>query len=618
MPVPTYQTELEYYQNRIQKYSSLADDYRSASIRLSFMRLAILLVMIVGIYFLRASTLYIVVAWIIAAIIFFLFVVVRHLRSDRLQKKAQILRDINSNELAILEGGANSYHDGERYHVKRHPYAHDLDVLGDRSMYHQINRTKTYHGGQNLAQWLLHLDSTQLMSQRQEAVKELEGDPDWCQELAFRLYATEDDVTTDPVQDINGLLSQDLSFLKSPIPAFGTLLLPFIWVGLAVGYFFYPDWAQRLALWLAGFTLLTGMYYAKRVNSIQGDISAALRSLGPIDKALQHIFKRDYQSSYINELLEPLRSAEQSGAVASLSRLKRIIDFLDYRLNMLVGVVLNIVLLWDLRVLKMLAKWKDDHSESIDETFQLIGRVEGLMSLATWAYHHKQFAYGVIGDSGGFKIEARDVHHPLLVHKHSIANSITISDADHITIITGSNMAGKSTFLRTIGCNMLLAYAGTRIAGAALSISPVELLTYMRIKDDLEESTSTFKAELNRVAMILDHVKQEGDSLVLIDEMLRGTNSVDKLTGSIAITKKLLEHRSYTMIATHDIQLAELENTEPDHIQNFFFDIALRDGELDFDYKLKEGICNTFNASFLLRQLDLDVTGHDLGIVQTE
>ena len=618
MSVPTYQTELEYYKKRIQKYSSLADDYRSASIRLSFMRLGVLLAMIVGIYFLKDSTLYIVVAWIVAAIIFFLFVVVRHLRSDRLQKKAQILRDINQNELSILEGGVNSYHDGARYEVKRHPYVHDLDVLGDRSMYHQINRTKTFHGGQLLAQWLMQLDSTDIIALRQEAVKELEGEPDWCQELAFRLYGTEDDVTTDPTLDINALLSQDLNFLKSPLPAFGTLLLPFIWVGLAAGYFFFPDWVQRLALWLAGFNLLAGMYYAKRVNSIQGNISAALRSLGPIDEALQHILKRDYQSSYINELLEPLRSAEQSRTMASLSRLKRIIDFLDYRLNMFVGVILNIVLLWDLRVLKMLAKWKNDHRESIDEIFQLIGRVEALMSLATWAYHHNQFAYGVVEDPGRFKIEAQGLHHPLLVHKHSIANSITIDDVDHITIITGSNMAGKSTFLRTVGCNLLLAYVGTRITGAALSISPVELLTYMRIKDDLEESTSTFKAELNRVAMILDHVKQEGESLVLIDEMLRGTNSVDKLTGSIAITKKLLEHRTHAMIATHDIQLAELESSEPNHIQNFFFDIALRDGELDFDYRLKEGICNTFNASFLLRQLDLDVEGHTRGVKQVE
>ena len=614
MSTPNYQTQKKYYSERSQKYSTLAEGYRSTSIRLSFMRLAILLAMIGGLYLLKDSTLYIVVAWIIAAIILFLYVVVRHRRSDRLQHKAQILRDINGNELAILEGEANSYHNGERYQVKRHAYAHDLDVLGDRSMYHQMNRTKTYHGGHQLSQWLMRLDDNSTMAQRQEAVKELERDLDWCQELAYRLYGTKDEISTDPTQDINTLLSQDLSFLGSPIPKYGAALLPFLWITLAVAYFFYPDVVERLALWLAGFSLLTGIYYAKRVGHIQSNVSAALRSLGPIDEALQHIFSRDYESEYINELLRPLRSAEQSHTVASLSKLKRIIDFLDYRLNMLVGVVLNILLLWDLRVLKMLAEWKDDYSHSIDEIFELIGRVEGLMSLATWAYHHNQFDYGTIDDSGTFVVEGQGLHHPLLVHKHSIANSITINEVDHITIITGSNMAGKSTFLRTIGCNMLLTYAGTRTTGESLRISPVELLSYMRIKDDLEESTSTFKAELNRVAMILDHVKQEGESLVLIDEMLRGTNSVDKLTGSIAITKKLLEHRTHAMIATHDIQLAELESTEPDHIQNFFFDIALRDGELEFDYKLKDGICNTFNASFLLRQLDLDVNGHDRGI----
>ena len=617
MSTPNYETQQKYYSERTEKYSSLADDYRSTSIRLSFMRLAILIGMIAGLYFLKDSALYIVVAWIIAAIIFFLFVVVRHRRSDRLQRKSEILRNINSNEMAILNGDLNSYGNGEQYEVKRHAYAHDLDVLGERSLYHQINRTKTYHGGRQLAEWLMQLDDTDTMSQRQDAVRELEQDIEWCQELAYRLYGTKDEVNTDPTIDINALLLQDLAFLSGPIPAYGTVFLPVVWVVLAGAYFIYPDIIGSLALWLAGFNLLTGMYYAKRVNEIQTNISAALRSLGPIDEALHHIFSRDYQSIYINSLLEPLRSAEQSSSVASLSKLKRIIDFLDYRLNMIVGVILNILLLWDLRVLKMLADWKADYSHSIDEVFELIGRVEALMSLSTWAHHQNQFDYGTVDESGTFRVEAQGLHHPLLVHKHSVANSITIDDTDNITIITGSNMAGKSTFLRTVGCNMLLTYAGTRITGDAITISPVELLSYMRIKDDLEESTSTFKAELNRVAMILDHVEREGESMVLIDEMLRGTNSVDKLTGSIAITKKLLEYRTHAMIATHDIQLAELESAEPEHIQNFFFDIALRDGELDFDYKLKEGICNTFNASFLLRQLNLDVRGHDRGIPPT-
>ena len=158
---------------------------------------------------------------------------------------------------------------------------------------------------------------------------------------------------------------------------------------------------------------------------------------------------------------------------------------------------------------------------------------------------------------------------------------------------------------------MVLAYAGTRVIGESLNLSIVKLITYMRIKDNLEESVSTFKAELNRVSMILEELSKEQDCFVLIDEMLRGTNSVDKLTGSIAITKKLIEYQTHAMIATHDIQLAQLEQTYPTEIQNYYFDIALTDNELEFDYKLKEGICDTFNASYLLRALDLDVPDHD-------
>jgi len=166
-------------------------------------------------------------------------------------------------------------------------------------------------------------------------------------------------------------------------------------------------------------------------------------------------------------------------------------------------------------------------------------------------------------------------------------------------------MSGKSTMLRTLGLNMILAYAGTRVAASELEIPIVQLITYMRIKDALEESVSTFKAELNRVQQILELIKSDDQVFILIDEMLRGTNSKDKLKGSIAFVNRILEEQSHAVIATHDIQLTEMAKVHPNHIKNYFFDITFHDQELEFDYKIKEGICDTFNASFLLAQMGL-------------
>ena len=184
-------------------------------------------------------------------------------------------------------------------------------------------------------------------------------------------------------------------------------------------------------------------------------------------------------------------------------------------------------------------------------------------------------------------------------------NSFELKPKDKVIIITGSNMSGKSTLLRTIGLNMILGYTGAKVAASYLSIPIVRIVTYMRIKDALEENVSTFKAELNRIKMILTVLEENNDAFILIDEMLRGTNSKDKLNGSIGITKKLLESNAYSMIATHDIKLAELGN-EDDRIANYYFDIDYKNGDLVFDYKVKSGICENFNASFLLGQLGID------------
>jgi DNA mismatch repair ATPase MutS len=273
---------------------------------------------------------------------------------------------------------------------------------------------------------------------------------------------------------------------------------------------------------------------------------------------------------------------------------------------MFMGAVLNVFFLWDIRIIYMITQWQDLNQHTITKVFDLIGKMEALSSLSTWSFNHDHFAYPTFSEDT-FELSTQDMGHPLLDMNVNVHNDFQSTVQDHITIITGSNMSGKSTFLRTIGTNMVLAYAGTRVHARQLECSVVQIISYMRIKDALEESVSTFKAELNRIQMILEELANNKNCLILIDEMLRGTNSRDKLKGSIGITKKLMSMEAYVMIATHDIKLAEMGRKHTEQIKNYFFDIDFQDGDLKFDYKIKPGICENFNASFLIGQLGIDM-----------
>ena len=199
------------------------------------------------------------------------------------------------------------------------------------------------------------------------------------------------------------------------------------------------------------------------------------------------------------------------------------------------------------------------------------------------------------------------IGHPLIHTEKRVDNNYQLVAQPTVDIVTGSNMAGKSTFLRTLGINMVLAYAGAPVCASAMSLSIFKVLTYMRIKDSLNESTSTFKAELDRLKMILTQVALHPNALVLIDEMLRGTNSRDKFLGSKVFIEKLIQLKTPTLFATHDLQLSELIEVHKDTVRNYHFDIQIADGEMKFDYKIKSGPCTTFNAAILLKEIGLSL-----------
>src|SRR5690606_1543487 len=434
----------------------------------------------------------------------------------------------------------------------------------------------------------------QEIEERQRAIAEIAEDLDWSQNLQSRLLFNvhqKIEVKTFLLRYFEGSsLAFGNAFMRFYVPAAPFILL----IGLLFSLFVTPIWTGLLLLGLIHLFWTLGL--AGKVGLFSSRIDKVGKILAAYADGLTLVERKVFVESENQRLQQQLgiEGMPLSGAFRELSKL---INNLDARNNMLMGAILNIILLWDFKYVMKIVHWKSTYEADLLEAFDVIAEFEALNSLAILKRNHPSWTTPKLLDhTTDDRILAVEIAHPLIPVAQSVENDYS-NEHHHIALITGSNMAGKSTFLRTIGINSVLAYAGAVACAATFKLPIYNLISYMRIRDSLNESTSTFKAELDRMKFILDTVKQDKDSFFLIDEMLRGTNSVDKYLGSRAIIRKLIAMKGKGMVATHDLQLASLEEENVGKVQNYHFDIRVEEGEMLFDYKLKHGRCTIFNAS---------------------
>jgi DNA mismatch repair ATPase MutS len=311
------------------------------------------------------------------------------------------------------------------------------------------------------------------------------------------------------------------------------------------------------------------------------------------------VFKSAYLIHQKNKLFNHGLRASQI-----TSSLQKILNQLDYRQNILVGFVLNSLFLWDILCIYRLHKWQKSYGGQLKEWFDVIAEIDSMVSLANFNYNHSEWVVPTIA-TDGFLIQAENLGHPLIDSVKRIDNHFNLSHEEQIVIITGANMAGKSTFLRTVGINLMLASMGCKVCATAFGFSPVRLFTNMRTTDNLMKDESYFYAELLRLKYMLDLLRQGEKLFIIIDEMLKGTNSIDKLSGSIELLKQLIRLDTHCIVATHDLKLTELFGDYPHTIKNQCFEVNLAGDELQFDYKLKDGVTSTMNATFLMRKMGI-------------
>lgn len=590
---------ITYYKSQSEKHKHTLRQYQKQRNFITITKILIFAIIVWQIYIaINDGTPYFLYPLLVAIIAFIAMTridskVVNHIRVT------EALIRINEEENAYLQGDLSPFPAGKEYGHPSHPYACDLDLFGDDSLFRHLDRTVTHEGQRQLAEWLLTpcLQRQEIL-RRQEAVRELTALPSWRQ--LFRANGK-----TQKIQEIN---TENLYQWQQEPPFFHhkkriRRILLFIngctiatWGCTIAGILPYP-----IPLLLSLSQLLALSFLLKKINQYHNRLNTFISSISNYLPLVRLLERQPFTSSHLQKIKKLLFQDNQN-ALKALSSLKRIQEKLDQRGNLIAAFFLNGLYLRDMHTILDLDKWKEKYSACINQWTTAISQTDALASMANFSFNHPEYTFPVISDN--YQLNAEGIGHPLLQNKKCVTNDFAILREHQMFIVTGANMAGKSTFLRTVGINLVLAQSGNVVRSARFDFHPTALFTSMRTTDNLAKDTSYFHAELLRLKQLIEMAKQE-HVFIILDEMLKGTNSVDKLNGSLAFLRKLLQYPVTGLIATHDLALGELENEYPENFFNVCFEITHQGEEIQYDYKLHKGVSTTMNASILLKQMGL-------------
>ncbi len=536
-------------------------------------------------------------------LITFAFIIRFHAKIMAKTKYLNALEQVNLNELLIFEKKLSSFDDGAALLEPGHPYALDLDLFGPYSFFQYYNRGKTALGQKAFAEYLLHPAEEPEILSRQDAIKELSQKLDWRQDyLALGIDQKKND------QDLKllKLLLDEEDYVRtvSWIPAIFFVMPVFFLVGFYLCSNYLPLPAILL-FWAVPMLILRK--FVIRINETHRKTSKAGAILKDYSLLMHAIEEEPFEADKLQGLKNQLRKEEELASQV-VKKLSYIVSQLDVRNNVFV-VVLNIIGLWDLYWVYRLENWKGKYKNKIQPWFDAFGEFEGLVSFGGLHYNQKHWIFPTLIKQGTF--DAKNLKHPLIPQEEVVGNDLAIPASAHLKLLTGSNMAGKSTFLRTVGLNIVLGLSGAPVAADKMKLPQLDVFTSMRTQDALHESTSSFYAELKRLKMILEAVEKhnttgEGNQpFFLLDEILKGTNSVDRHTGSKALIEQLIDEKASGIIATHDLDLGKLEASANGAIENLCIEVEVENGKLVFDFKLRKGVSKSFNATQLMREMGI-------------
>jgi hypothetical protein len=588
------------YLSRESEFSATADRLRKLTDRLSMARLAAFAGGLVIFAVLMSFSVFAAVVTLTVALIVFTWLVIKYETTEKSRKRFLHLAEINRLEQKCLDGDFSGFKTGDEYAERDHPYSYDLDIFGKASLFQYLCRATSRPASDRLAEYLKQPAAKEEILLRQEAVAELQPLTDWRQELMTLGYLNAG-AGNDPVPLMQWLESDDL-FRKTGREKIITACLSLLALAVVIAVIA----GLPAAILVPVFSINFVFYFTRfrRISKLQEQVSRSSDLL----KAYSAIIRIIEDGDFTSPLLQKLQSAFRDEISASyrIRKLSKLVGRLDWRLNMLMSAPLNLLFFTDIHFCLALERWKREHALQIPGWFAAMAEFEVLASLGNMAFNNPGWVFPIVTEDY-FVFSAQQMGHPLIPAGRRINNDFTAEGAGKAIIVTGSNMSGKSTFLRTCGVNAVLAFAGAPVCASAFTVSLVRLHSSMRISDSLEENISSFYAELRRLKAIISGAESDPKVFLLLDEILRGTNSDDRYTGSVALIKQLTGYGAVTMVATHDLRLAGLEQELPQSIENYHFDVKVNDEELFFDYRLTPGICSSFNASLLMKKMGIKV-----------
>ena len=584
---------VHFYTEEKQRLETELKETKNKLANLSILRLIVFVLTSVGIYFLF-DTLRIVGVIGAVGVIVFGILLIKYL--DAKESKILLITKIkiNETEIRVLEGNFSFLKTGEEFIDPTHVYSNDIDLFGRGSFFQYINRTSTKQGAKELAKTITE-NHILYIDKKQEVLKELSQKVAWRQHFSALASLVTTRYSTKEILDFIQNYSTVFSTIVSKLPIVFSLV-SIVLIAL-VSFAIIPF--SILILWVFIGLGITALFF-KKTQEIYVQADKAKATFKQYYLLLQEIENRKFSSAKLQEKQQIIQSEKLQASVI-FKQFSKILDAFDQRNNLLIAFVGNAFFLWDLRNAVKVEIWITNYKHTVKKWFEVIAFFDAQNSLANFQYNHPEYTFPKVQKQDAI-IKAVGLGHPLLNSEKRIDNDFNIYDQEFF-IVTGANMAGKSTFLRTVSLSIVMANVGLPVCAKSYIYSPVKLITSMRTSDSLADDESYFYSELKRLKFIVDTIDKD-DYFIILDEILKGTNSKDKAIGSKKFIEKLVSSKSTGIIATHDVSLCELA-TDFSEIKNYYFDAEISNDELYFDYLFKKGVCKNMNASFLLKKMEI-------------
>ena len=609
---------MKIYSDNIKMYDAKLLELSKLLNRFSFLRLFIFVVSIAVLITLFSFNL-ITLAFIVLpiSILSFAFVLKRHDKIAYLRKHTSFLKKINESEILRENCELEDFDTGEKFINQNHPYTSDLDIFGQHSIFQLVNRTTTESGMMLLSEWLSEPAPNSEIHDRQKAIKELSQKLEWSQDfqasgMHFQSKKSDYAKLLDWVEKPVVLLKHRSIYVAAAI------ILPALF--LIGAYFFYanldtPSGKGIISVSLMILVLVINQIILRKLRPIAEDIvetsTANLNTLRGYRALITKIESERFKSKKLHELQSILVKGKYS-ASNEINRICRLLDFSHQRpiKKMPIGgnyiyPLLNIFLLLDIYLIIGAEKWKSKNKAFLKSWAEIVSEFEVINSFAGFSYSNPTYTFPDITEKNNY-VHFELLGHPLISSNKRVCNDFHSEGDGNVVMITGSNMGGKSTFLRAVGVNIVLALAGAPCCAKYGQVTNLNIYTSMRTQDNLRKGISSFFAELSRIEKMLKLIGSEKNIYFLLDEMFKGTNSEDRHKGGFSLINQLSELKTSGIIATHDIELAKLSGNKK-LVTNYSFNSEIKDDSMIFSYKLDPGICIDFNASELMKKSGIKI-----------